>query len=191
MPPDGRSMLLLLLWCAGCMAFSSAGAGNRPRCCTRPSAGALMAVQLPLLEPDDMRHLDANASATIKSADSMGGSLVDSLGVDDNAWSKPSISAPGLLKRFGVAYILCSLCLSACSFGFFFLLVSSGVDLKGLGIALGGKSERLGTIGVAYLLHKAASPLRFPPTVALTMAVCRWRRRWVEAADRRAHGKNN
>lgn len=83
--------------------------------------------------------------------------------------------AADLLKRYGGAYILCSLSLSACSFALFYLLVSSGVDvaalLRMIGISLKGKSERLGTIGLAYLLHKAASPIRFPPTLALTVVV--------------------
>lgn len=31
----------------------------------------------------------------------------------------------------------------------------------------------ISTAGIAYVAHKAASPIRFPPTVALTPIVCR------------------
>ena len=34
-------------------------------------------------------------------------------------------------------------------------------------------SETVGTFGLAYAVHKAASPIRFPPTVALTPLVAR------------------
>lgn len=85
--------------------------------------------------------------------------------------------AAELFKRFGVAYILCSLSLSACSFAVFYALVRSGVNVAGLmrsiGFLHGSVADRLGTVGLAYLLHKAASPIRFPPTVVLTMAVGR------------------
>jgi hypothetical protein len=32
----------------------------------------------------------------------------------------------------------------------------------------------VGTFALAYAAHKAASPIRFPPTVALTPIVARW-----------------
>lgn len=32
----------------------------------------------------------------------------------------------------------------------------------------------LGTAAIAYAAHKAASPIRFPPTVALTPVVANW-----------------
>ena len=59
-------------------------------------------------------------------------------------------SAAKLLKRYGFAYILCSLSLSAISFSIFYALVSHGVDasalLQSVGISLSGKSERFGTL---------------------------------------------
>lgn len=33
--------------------------------------------------------------------------------------------------------------------------------------------ERAGTFAIAYTMHKAASPIRFPPTVALTPIVAK------------------
>lgn len=32
----------------------------------------------------------------------------------------------------------------------------------------------VGTFAIAYAAHKALSPVRFPPTVALTPVVARW-----------------
>jgi hypothetical protein len=95
--------------------------------------------------------------------------------------------AGALLKQYGGAYLISSLCLSACSFALFYLLVSNGVDVVALmsriGIKLGGNSERIGTVGFAYLLHKAASPIRFPPTVALTAVVAKRLEGWRHGAD--------
>ena len=38
---------------------------------------------------------------------------------------------------------------------------------------MSGTSETAGTVGLAYAIHKAASPIRFPPTVALTPVVAK------------------
>ena len=91
-------------------------------------------------------------------------------------------AAKELLKRYGGAYLLCSVAMSLCSFSLFYLLVSAGVDasavLKAVGINLRGSSQRVGRIGLAYVLHKAASPIRFPPTVALTAVVAKRIEEW-------------
>jgi len=42
-----------------------------------------------------------------------------------------------------------------------------------VGIEVSSTSEKVGTVGLAYAVHKAASPIRFPPTVALTPVVAR------------------
>ena len=59
----------------------------------------------------------------------------------------------------------------------FYLLVSNGVDVAALlgrvGIDVSGGGEKAGTAALAYVAHKAASPLRFPPTVALTPLVAK------------------
>lgn len=39
---------------------------------------------------------------------------------------------------------------------------------KQVGIQATGQTETAGTVALAYAAHKAASPIRFPPTVALT-----------------------
>ena len=116
--------------------------------------------------------------------------------------SKNTISAKELLKKYGVAYLVTSISLAALSYYVCYVLVKSGVDIKGLFSKVGisvttpGQSSAgniidtiltfftltdtpdptitLGTLAIAYVFHKAASPIRFPPTVALTPIVAGW-----------------
>ena len=57
-------------------------------------------------------------------------------------------------------------------------LVPTGVDVSSLlskvGINVNATSEKVGTAAIAYAAHKALSPVRFPPTVALTPVVARF-----------------
>ena len=57
-------------------------------------------------------------------------------------------------------------------------VLGAGVDVSALlskvGIEVSNTSERVGTVAIAYAAHKALSPVRFPPTVALTPVVARW-----------------
>jgi Protein of unknown function (DUF1279) len=86
-------------------------------------------------------------------------------------------SAKSLLKRYGIAYLATSIPLAMVSFAICYLLVDNGVDVAGLlgkvGIEAGGGSETAGTVAIAYAAHKAASPIRFPPTVILTPIVAK------------------
>lgn len=54
----------------------------------------------------------------------------------------------------------------------------AGVDVSALlnkvGIQVNTTSERVGTFAIAYAAHKALSPVRFPPTVALTPVVAKY-----------------
>lgn len=43
-----------------------------------------------------------------------------------------------------------------------------------VGIEVTNTSEKVGTFALAYAAHKALSPVRFPPTVALTPVVAKW-----------------
>eukprot|EP00316_Scyphosphaera_apsteinii_P003628 CAMPEP_0119303840 /NCGR_PEP_ID=MMETSP1333-20130426/5217_1 /TAXON_ID=418940 /ORGANISM="Scyphosphaera apsteinii, Strain RCC1455" /LENGTH=98 /DNA_ID=CAMNT_0007306611 /DNA_START=227 /DNA_END=523 /DNA_ORIENTATION=- len=85
--------------------------------------------------------------------------------------------AGDLLKQYGGAYLLTSTSLAAVSFSFCYFAISNGVDIASLlqrvGIEVSATSETVGTVGLAYAVHKAASPIRFPPTVALTPVVAR------------------
>ena len=86
-------------------------------------------------------------------------------------------SAKGLLKKYGVAYLATSIPLAAVSFAICYALVDGGVDVAALlqkvGISVGETGETAGTGAIAYAAHKAASPIRFPPTVALTPVVAK------------------
>jgi hypothetical protein len=54
----------------------------------------------------------------------------------------------------------------------------AGLDVAGLlgqvGLQVTDTSEKVGTFAIAYAAHKALSPVRFPPTVALTPVVAKW-----------------
>mmetsp|Transcript_19811 Transcript_19811/g.53376 ORF Transcript_19811/g.53376 Transcript_19811/m.53376 type:complete len:174 (-) Transcript_19811:483-1004(-) len=84
-------------------------------------------------------------------------------------------TAKDLLAQYGSAYLLTSIPLAIISFTICYLLVDNGVDVAALlakvGIEVSGLSEKAGTVAIAYAAHKAASPIRFPPTVALTPVV--------------------
>jgi len=95
--------------------------------------------------------------------------------------------AKALLKKYGSAYLLTSISLSLVSFTLCYILVTSGVDVASLlekvGLSVTSTSEKVGTFALAYAAHKAASPIRFPPTVALTPVVAELIGKKVEDED--------
>ncbi|KAK9939061.1 hypothetical protein M0R45_015770 [Rubus argutus] len=86
--------------------------------------------------------------------------------------------AKELLAKYGGAYLATSITLSIISFALCYVLISAGVDVQALllkvGISTNEAGEKVGTFALAYAAHKAASPIRFPPTVALTPVVAGW-----------------
>jgi hypothetical protein len=116
-------------------------------------------------------------------------------GGDGGPSSSPPLSktaqAKALLKTYGSAYLLTSISFAVVSFGACYALVSAGVDVAALlervGLRYGATGERVGTFALAYAAHKALSPVRFPPTVALTPVVARWLGR--KPADGGVEGK--
>ncbi|KAJ4978957.1 hypothetical protein NE237_009737 [Protea cynaroides] len=86
--------------------------------------------------------------------------------------------AKELLAKYGGAYLATSITLSLISFSLCYILVSAGIDVQTLlqkvGIPASETGEKVGTFALAYAAHKAASPIRFPPTVALTPIVAGW-----------------
>lgn len=86
--------------------------------------------------------------------------------------------AKELLAKYGGAYLATSITLSLISFTLCYALISAGVDvpalLQNIGISTNETGEKVGTFALAYAAHKAASPIRFPPTVALTPIVAGW-----------------
>jgi hypothetical protein len=92
--------------------------------------------------------------------------------------TKDADSAKSLLAKYGIAYLATSIPLALLSFGICYALVDNGVDVGGIlnkiGIDAGDNGERAGTFAIAYAAHKAASPIRFPPTVLLTPVVAKF-----------------
>ena len=90
---------------------------------------------------------------------------------------KDGESAKSLLKKYGIAYLATSIPLALVSFVLCYVLVDNGVDVAGLlakvGIESGNAETTAGTFAIAYAAHKAASPIRFPPTVLLTPVVAK------------------
>jgi len=86
-------------------------------------------------------------------------------------------SAKSLLKKYGIAYLATSIPLAILSFSLCYVLVDNGVDVGSLlgkiGIENSGAADKAGTVAIAYAAHKAASPIRFPPTVLLTPVVAK------------------
>ena len=86
-------------------------------------------------------------------------------------------SAKSLLKKYGIAYLATSIPLAIVSFAICYILVDNGVDVSSLlsnvGIETSDAADKAGTFAIAYAAHKAASPIRFPPTVILTPIVAK------------------
>lgn len=99
-------------------------------------------------------------------------------GEEEEGAAAASTTAKDLLKQYGSAYLITSITLSLISFGICYVAVSNGVDMSALlskvGIETSTSAETTGTVAVAYAIHKAASPIRFPPTVALTPVVAKF-----------------
>ncbi|PON65404.1 hypothetical protein PanWU01x14_117180 [Parasponia andersonii] len=95
--------------------------------------------------------------------------------------------AKELLAKYGGAYLATSITLSLISFSLCYVLISAGVDVQALlqkvGISANETGEKVGTFALAYAAHKAASPIRFPPTVALTPIVASWIGKKVDKED--------
>ncbi|QDZ17948.1 DUF1279 domain-containing protein [Chloropicon primus] len=88
---------------------------------------------------------------------------------------KKKADAKSLLTKYGPAYLVTSISFAIVSFALCYFLVSIGVDITALlekiGLSPSSTSEKVGRFAIAYAAHKAASPIRFPPTVALTPVV--------------------
>ena len=86
-----------------------------------------------------------------------------------------NVTPQELLKKYGAAYLTTSITLAIISYATCYVLIDNGVDvgavLEKVGITVSDQSSTAGTAAIAYAVHKAASPIRFPPTVALTPVV--------------------
>ena len=164
-----------VLCCVASTAFYATPAALRVPS-TRPAVTMQEAPQKPSLEEVTEKYgLEAGLFNAIK--DSAGSSDGNDGGEGGDAKSKMA-TAGDLLKRYGGAYLLTSTSLAVVSFSLCYAAVSNGVDVAALisnipGIEVSDNAETAGTVGLAYAIHKAASPIRFPPTVALTPIVAK------------------
>ncbi|XP_076890528.1 uncharacterized protein LOC143541647 [Bidens hawaiensis] len=108
-------------------------------------------------------------------------------GGDNNGKKSKGDQAKELLTKYGGAYLATSITLSLISFSLCYALITAGVDVQALlqkvGISANETGEKVGTFALAYAAHKAASPIRFPPTVALTPIVASWIGKKVDKDD--------
>jgi len=99
-------------------------------------------------------------------------------GKDGKDGASKADQAKQLLAQYGSAYLITSISLAIVSFTACYFAVDSGVDVNSLmakvGLEVNTTTENVGTFAIAYAAHKALSPVRFPPTVALTPIVARW-----------------
>lgn len=115
---------------------------------------------------------------------------------DDSA-AAPSRTeqAKQLLKQYGSAYLVTSISFAVVSFAACYAAVSAGVDVAALlarvGLSVSDTSEKVGTFAIAYAAHKALSPVRFPPTVALTPVVAKWLGKKPEGGDTAGGGSSS
>jgi len=86
-----------------------------------------------------------------------------------------SLKAGDLFRRYGPAYLLTSTSLALVSYAGCYAAVSRGVNVAAIlarfGMTASVAREKTAAASIAYVCHKAASPLRFPPTVVLTPVV--------------------
>jgi hypothetical protein len=103
----------------------------------------------------------------------------------DSDMKEKGDDAKALLAKYGSAYLVTSISLALVSFGICYLLVDNGIDVASLlqNVGIDFIPEKAGTFAIAYAAHKAASPIRFPPTVALTPVVARALSRKDEAGS--------
>nr|KJB06165.1 hypothetical protein B456_001G123800 [Gossypium raimondii] len=102
-------------------------------------------------------------------------SIKPSLYIGSMAWLMVALEkSKELLAKYGGAYLATSITLSLIS-SLCYALISAGIDVQALlqkvGISTDVTGGKVGTFALAHAAHKAASPMRFPPTVALTPVV--------------------
>lgn len=117
----------------------------------------------------------------------MYGSEAGMLCASSNKDDKQKVKPKDLLAKYGMAYLGTSITLAIISYALCYVLISNGVDvaavLERVGIRSTGAASNAGTAALAYAVHKAASPIRFPPTVALTPIVAGWLGRKADKSD--------
>ncbi|KAG7352417.1 DUF1279 domain containing protein [Nitzschia inconspicua] len=166
-----RATLLLLLlsvaafWAVSCNAFQISSQG------TSTSVGARRPISS--LMPRNLLTKEKEKTSVEETTEKYGLEV----GLAQAAKERDGESAKSLLKKYGIAYLATSIPLAIVSFAICYLLVENGVDVGALlakvGIENSVAADKAGTFAIAYAAHKAASPIRFPPTVLLTPVVAK------------------
>mmetsp|Transcript_35516 Transcript_35516/g.106042 ORF Transcript_35516/g.106042 Transcript_35516/m.106042 type:complete len:191 (-) Transcript_35516:338-910(-) len=173
--PSSRSFLSILLVAICSVDLVSSWQIRTPSSVVRLQRNVVdvrLPTSLNVVETNDEEATKASAEETTEKYGLEAG-LFQSLRQGDSGGE----SAKSLLKKYGVAYLATSIPLAIVSFAICYVLVDSGVDVASLlskvGIEGGDAGEKAGTAAIAYAAHKAASPIRFPPTVMLTPVVAK------------------
>lgn len=182
-----KSLIVALAVLDGALSFQATSTLTRLRH-QSSSATAQLAPQSPLsssLPSSSALHVFKTEEETkTESATSTTSSVEETTekygleaGLFQSLKSNDGASAKSLLAKYGVAYLATSIPLAIVSFAICYALVDNGVDVGALlakvGIQAGDNGEKAGTFAIAYAAHKAASPIRFPPTVLLTPVVAK------------------
>ncbi|PSC73210.1 DUF1279-domain-containing [Micractinium conductrix] len=176
-----------------------------PCTCTSSSSGRNAAAPVPgrlaaAAAPRRQQRRQRGAAAVVASQPeikSEAEATTEKFGLEAGLWKVWSAKGPNgeskgqqakqLLARYGSAYLVTSISFAIVSMAACYMAVDSGVDvttlLGKLGIQVTNTSETVGTFAIAYAAHKALSPVRFPPTVALTPIVARWLGKEPPAAE--------
>ena len=168
--------LLLICWLSLARGLVVPAALNtrQPTTAAARRGGSSIACKADLEEVTEKYGLEAGLFSALKN----GGGGGDGNEEGEEEEKKGGMATAGdLLKRYGGAYLLTSTSLAVVSFSLCYFAISNGVDVSALlekvGLEVSSTSETAGTVGLAYAVHKAASPIRFPPTVALTPIVAK------------------
>ena len=160
-----RAILALLVF-GSCEAFLHASL--RPR--LAPSRSVRLAVTVQLREPEVPVDIPADVDALAREQ-----GLERALFRTFRGGARGKAStAKALFRKYGAAYLVTSISLALCSYAACYVLVSRGVGVAQLLRRVGVHaivSPKAGKAAIAYAVHKAASPIRFPPTVMLTPIV--------------------
>mmetsp|Transcript_1321 Transcript_1321/g.2115 ORF Transcript_1321/g.2115 Transcript_1321/m.2115 type:complete len:175 (-) Transcript_1321:39-563(-) len=154
---------------------------SRPACC--PRLGACM--RLPVLvratvdtKEKEQPEQKTEAQQTTEKMGLEAGLFKVFTSKDESGKPSRTEQAKQLLTQYGSAYLITSISFAIVSFAICFAAVSAGVDVAALvsklGLDVNTTNESVGTFALAYAAHKALSPVRFPPTVALTPVVAKW-----------------
>lgn len=165
-----RSRILI-----ACLAFLSGACAFQPAITRVPrTLGPINQSALYALQTEEEAKVESKPSPSVEETTEKYGLEA---GLFQSLKSSDATSAKSLLAKYGIAYLATSIPLAIVSFGICYALVDNGVDVGSLlakvGINAGDTGEKAGTFAIAYAAHKAASPIRFPPTVALTPVVAK------------------